>query len=1063
MENPDNKSTGSLEKISYVLMIALTGGLFLGQDPFHESRPDQMQSNSLSSSGIQDVDARLWQDPFEAVHRHKSCETVMQDNKGTSLVIKNSPGKADCHDNSNSSTNKTIDDSKNSKNFDSLQSIINTFKTSNKDRHFVEMAVMLPGGPYYEDSETRRRLRYAVLSGFNAAVDYQPVDSEHIGFFEINGIQLVYEYLAEPNQTNPEAIILYLNSDDFEPKPDEPFQNSPDKSFNALMWVLNPLIDLCKTVSEHCHFNLLGPTDSEQLRDWAKDIKDIHDSNSSRVPIPYKDAPIPYKIRIYSPIANVDGNRIMENQLIENKPDPLPELFKQYDQNIEFTRISASHDELAKALLKELELRNAKIVSDSAQLKNPVSNRGHVILITDKESFYGWNIGKSYLEQIDDLPKQCGVRFFSYFRGLDGEKPRKTPIGGLDTEHFEGVSGQSLEAREAQRKNMEQADGDSQFDYIRRLSSKLEELDNCLKQNNESENDGEIAAIGILGSDVYDKLLVLEALHEKFQHVLFFTNGMDARLLHPEQNKWARNLLVVSGFGLELEDGLQKDIPPFRDSIQTSYFLATETALWDSFNNTEFSKTSNDFPKQPNIFEIGRTKAFYFPPSATGHQDLPRNLPRDLAKDSPLKIQSPYLNKGNPPIYQTLPPTPRLYAYFAICSFILVMAWKFFRQLVFLNTVNDKKNSHPDKLKLVKLQQNITLSLMSLGVLIFFAVIVFLACHPNHRLEEPFAWLEGVSIWPTELVRCMAIIVAINGIVDTWFWPNTFKEHLHNKIGFDFQMNELEKPHGKLDFILRIMGIKNLSHTWKEIINIVIKFLLLFGFAFLVILGIGTLNIPARGSDALAVNKWIMTGLFFLFIVLMVMTTGRVQTIIKYIEDLSKQDDKKQWDIQPRLHFKEKLNIPADHLHEWISIRLIGELTVESNRLLLYPMIVLALHVLSRISYFDNWITPPGLFIALSISFAYLFYCDFRLKTVAEEAENIAMKNLRRRLIRSYRSQDKHLSQQLEKLIEGSKSFAEMAYKPFIQRPFFQGMMLVIIAAAIDYSDYSTLVMKLFK
>jgi hypothetical protein len=80
--------------------------------------------------------------------------------------------------------------------------------------------------------------------------------------------------------------------------------------------------------------------------------------------------------------------------------------------------------------------------------------------------------------------------------------------------------------------NLEEANGDSQFDYVRRLASQIDELDRNI---NHSSNAHSIRAIGILGSDVYDKLLVAEALH-KFPDAVFFTNGMDARLLEPKNN-----------------------------------------------------------------------------------------------------------------------------------------------------------------------------------------------------------------------------------------------------------------------------------------------------------------------------------------------------------------------------------------------------------------------------------------------------------------------------------------------------------------------------------------------
>jgi len=88
-----------------------------------------------------------------------------------------------------------------------------------------------------------------------------------------------------------------------------------------------------------------------------------------------------------------------------------------------------------------------------------------------------------------------------------------------------------------------------------------------------------LKAIGILGTDVYDKLLLLQALRKKFPGIIFFTTDLDARLLHPEEIKWTRNLVIASGFGLQLHPKIQKGIPPFRDTYQTTIFYSVLKAV----------------------------------------------------------------------------------------------------------------------------------------------------------------------------------------------------------------------------------------------------------------------------------------------------------------------------------------------------------------------------------------------------------------------------------------------------------------------------------------------------
>ena len=95
----------------------------------------------------------------------------------------------------------------------------------------------------------------------------------------------------------------------------------------------------------------------------------------------------------------------------------------------------------------------------------------------------------------------------------------------------------------------ERPEGTSQFDYVRRLASRIRADDQKLRQRYGRKENG-IRAVGVLGSDVYDKLLVLQALQPEIPHAMFFTTDLDARLFHPREQDWARNLIVASSFGL---------------------------------------------------------------------------------------------------------------------------------------------------------------------------------------------------------------------------------------------------------------------------------------------------------------------------------------------------------------------------------------------------------------------------------------------------------------------------------------------------------------------------------
>jgi hypothetical protein len=77
--------------------------------------------------------------------------------------------------------------------------------------------------------------------------------------------------------------------------------------------------------------------------------------------------------------------------------------------------------------------------------------------------------------------------------------------------------------------------------------------------------------------------LILQALRPELPDALFFTTDLDELLLPQDKTRYTRNLLVASGYDLTLDDYLQADIPPFRNTCQTSIFLATRVAIEQRF------------------------------------------------------------------------------------------------------------------------------------------------------------------------------------------------------------------------------------------------------------------------------------------------------------------------------------------------------------------------------------------------------------------------------------------------------------------------------------------------
>jgi len=208
------------------------------------------------------------------------------------------------------------------------------------------------------------------------------------------------------------------------------------------------------------------------------------------------------------------------------------------------------------------------------------------------------------------------VRCFAYLRGIDGRLPKGPAAESKEADKAGGQAKGVLLGGEALVLPPEvQAFGRSQVDYIPRLVAQMKA----------QAGTREWKAIGVLGSDFYDKIMLIEVLRHDFPEALIFTTDMDARYLDTDKHRITRNLLVGSHYGLELNEKLQGAIPPFRSAYQTSLFFGCLKALYDYPEEWQREKAGssasalsiewkcpkdNDTPNpQPLVFEIGRTRA----------------------------------------------------------------------------------------------------------------------------------------------------------------------------------------------------------------------------------------------------------------------------------------------------------------------------------------------------------------------------------------------------------------------------------------------------------------------
>lgn len=570
-------------------------GVFLVSQRLTSDRPLATASRPMETIGDQTVEARLWEDPFAIWER---------------LGDQGSKGMA---------TNG----------YTELQSQIRA--RSGKRRPPLLLPVMLEGGGYSEARESRVRSRFAIVSALGRA-GYVPEDAEHIGALRMPWPSAAALASNQTNVSNLEEWIHTTNTLEFsyEWYRGRTFYPKAEATAGAPVLVLwlddgqfedQPLLRLAlllhewiaDTATNHVglatNVAIIGPRRSATLRamlsgDAAGKDPLVGLSASVRQEV----TNVLQRAALFTSTASA-----MDEVLVLADRSDLPrgavaaKLARGIFRGVH--NYAATDDQLADEMLDELRLRHVDLRTNGPH---------HLVLISEWDTFYGRMLSLTYAATLAVSNRLAGSRAefvsryqkgepvwpsdrlhtFFYLRGLDGQTSTADPQAGNSREETlrsGPFRPDSLEALARWTPDANKPEGRAQLDYLSRLGKRIARLGEGLWLTNRST----IGAIGIVGSDVYDTLLILQALRPLFPDAVFFTTDLDARLWQPTEWKWSRNLVVVSGYGLQLSPELQQDTPPFRESLQTAQFAATLAAL----GNTKLAAST---AIQPRRFEIGR-------------------------------------------------------------------------------------------------------------------------------------------------------------------------------------------------------------------------------------------------------------------------------------------------------------------------------------------------------------------------------------------------------------------------------------------------------------------------
>jgi len=677
------------------------------------------------------------------------------------------------------------------------------------------------------------------------------------------------------------------------------------------------------------------------------------------------------------------------------------------------------------------------------------------------------------------------LRTYRYIRGVDGQL-----VQSQVSEEKKTNEKAEPESKWAYTKNLELPIGRGQLDYVRRLARDMKD----------DWKDVKLTAIGVVGSDVYDKLILLHALREEFGDVLLFMTDLDARLMHYEQSKWTRDVIVSSNFGFKLNDvyyaGVDRNtpryVPPFRDNYQTSLFLACRAALGLKVNDNggSFRYMSADklaeLLNHPRLFEIGRGRAvdismsnadihpkvrwvswrtslrlaFFIPMALVFCVLLLAQINTQVAKitssprDKPVKKARAVLHAG----------------------------------------ANGKKGAQKKEGKKADPAVWPVITNVSVLVTVVFVVVVII---DHYRLGgEPFSLFSGVSIWPGVTLRLIAAVLSVCFIAKSYqdlrrsdedldysfhlnmiknFYPTTFADwrkprdisgrlvsKIRNWASYLrwISVRTWDTGEGKIDAKELWAGYLARGSGWNRFHRFFAMTLTYFGLAIALAMILGIPKTPYRGSVSRDVDVVLLLASVVPMIGLIFLVVDATRLSIKFVRSLKTPETIWPDELVDELREKNAETSSAETgqdgkpiedtsdrvsdkaLSEWLDIKFIASHTQAVGRLIYYPFIVLLIMFLARSPYFDRWGFPISLIAIFLLNSTLAVCCGCMLRREAENTRRLALGRLQEYLVRATGAGHGRSARQLALMIDEIRSMRQGAYSSFTANPVLHAILI---------------------
>ena len=558
-------------------MFALVGTGALQTSSRNAVRPPVAEALAHRPLYSQRISARLWEDPLEAARRAEKIPN---------------------------------DDAANKRKWSASPIAFREQISDTPENRTLLLPIVVPDQMYPEIREQRLRIRYAVVSALTAA-NFNPESADELNLIPVpictdlarkqagqvllaeqgpdcSWIPVPYEIFRRPKEE-----LLRTNGGDDEPSgggSKQPRQNgihssnSPELPGTALkskywqvvvFWIderitktpslfrknLDAILDTLSP-AKLSDVRFISTQGSGTLTDILAS-KEAFGKNTNQT--------------FYFPFATVPKQwlrtRVMERLMITPPSADMEPIVRMKP----LKRVQASDDYVIEMLLDELSLRLPLFGKED----------GEICLFYETDSFYGRSMVDVFNSRYKGFTGRNDARVESipYLKGVDGTLPvrgddSEPRLNAQDTNALVNAINKRLMEGNSEQWVLDQR----QTDYVERQAHRLKS------------SQGEIKAIGVFGTSVFDKIKLIEILRNEFRNVWFFTVDLDASFINNDSPLATRNILIGSALELSVEAGTIRS-PEFRDSYQSAAFLSTIDAL---------GLLGRDYKGEPGVWETSR-------------------------------------------------------------------------------------------------------------------------------------------------------------------------------------------------------------------------------------------------------------------------------------------------------------------------------------------------------------------------------------------------------------------------------------------------------------------------